>query len=161
DGSLLVRKFPIDNFQDTFLDIDVNADYRIHDEPLLDKDGNPIVDGLGNPLSHKVFGNPPDELAYAPISLGGLPGGIAVSNPAPHPAVFQHVANDTGSSAGLVLGVNLAPADPEIADGKVVLDTNGQPRPKLSFGATVVDPLLGKVTPEDGDFYFSVDVTSE
>src|SRR5262249_30397078 len=31
DGSLLVRKFPIDNFQDTFLDIDVNADYRIHD----------------------------------------------------------------------------------------------------------------------------------
>src|SRR4029077_12516389 len=31
----------------------------------------------------------------------------------------------------------------------------------LSFGATLVDPITGNVTPENGDFYFSVDITSE
>ena len=81
-----------------------------------------------------------------PIALGGFPGGIAISNPEPDPIVYQHVANEGGSGtpgANLLLGVDLTPTN------------------TITFGATDVDPVTGNVRTDDGDFYFSVAVTSQ
>ena len=62
------------------LSIDVNADYRRYSIPALDEYGNLVM--------QDVFGTPEAELAYAPLTTGGFPGGIATTNPRPHPIVF-------------------------------------------------------------------------
>ncbi len=144
-GSLILAQVPIDDIVGTLSSakrapnttIDVRADYRLNYQTTDPKDpDDPTIPIFG------VF----DDQSFAPIALGGYPGGIAISNPVPHPVVYQHVADEGGSGtpgASLLLGVDLTPTN------------------KIVFAATDVDPVTGNVMTDDGDFYFSVDMTSK
>ena len=143
-GSLLLDQFAVDDLVGSLQNvkhapnttIDIKADYR----------SNYVIGDPKDPVdaSVPIFGVF-DDPKFAPIALGGFPGGIAIANPVPHPVVYQHLANEGGSGTpgdSLVLGVDLTPTN------------------SITFAPTKVDPITGNVTTVDGDFYFSIDVKS-
>ena len=85
-GSLILDQVPVDditmqNGQPTRAlntTIDVRAAYAQYLAPVLDASGQPEYDSNGNPITQEVFGVPTGDNAYAPISTGGFPGGIAI-----------------------------------------------------------------------------------
>ncbi len=140
DGALELRRTPVDDlpgvngYRSPNLQIDVKADYRWNYLP--DDPGHNIETTFG------VFDGP----FNAPIATGGFPGGIAVSNPVPHPVVYQRV-----SPASVV-----ASANNDLFPG-----VNLQPSASLDITATRLDPVDDTLNSEGGDFYFSVDVRSK
>ena len=138
-GALTLRRIPVDdlppvnNLRSPDTAIDVKADYRWNYLPTDPQNGGVVTFG--------IF----DGTANAPIAIGGYPGGIAVSNPVPHPVVYQRTSPASVSQAAnndLFPGVNLLPTSS--LDITATLDT-------------VADSIAG----EGADFYFSVDMRSK